>query len=126
MAADTPRQGPAHQGIERSDTEITVSPAAILRTIWTVTGWAVVRSGREAAVTGQTLGQPTLSGAHTAEDQGPTDGIRPAGSPFAQSSMPFWAMIPTSNACLTGRISVTVLAISISSRGAPRPVTTTC
>jgi hypothetical protein len=44
----------------------------------------------------------------------------------AQSSMPFCACTPASKACLMGRISVTVSAISISSGGAARPVMTTC
>ncbi len=45
---------------------------------------------------------------------------------MAYISMPRWALMPCWNACLTGVISVTVSAASISACGAPRPVITTC
>ena len=44
----------------------------------------------------------------------------------AQNSMPFWALTPARNGCLTITISVTRSAISISGALALRPVTTTC
>jgi hypothetical protein len=82
---------------------------------------------REASLQGQTLGQSTLTGADTPQDQGPRRAPVPQRSGIpTQSSTPFWAMMPASNACLIGRISVTVSAISINSAGAARPVTTAC
>src|SRR5690606_31949197 len=46
--------------------------------------------------------------------------------PDHQNSMPFCAVTPARNGCLTSAISVTRSAASISAGGASRPVTTTC
>src|SRR6185437_2267184 len=55
-----------------------------------------------------------FAGAHAAQNQ------------LLHSSIPRCARTPASNACFTGRMSVTVSASSTNSAGAPRPVITTC